>query len=55
MTTRIISNGPGTGVQSTATAARVTPLSDGTAEIAVDADGDGTFETVHVVGWDAVK
>jgi len=38
-----------------ATAARVTPLSDGTAEIAVDADGDGTFETVHVVGWDAVK
>lgn len=36
------------------TAARVTPRADGTAEIAVDADGDGVFEAVDVLGWDAV-
>lgn len=34
------------------TVARVVPLADGSAEIAVDADGDGTFEAVDVRAWD---
>jgi hypothetical protein len=37
------------------TGARVTPLGDGTAEIAVDGDGDGTFEAVRVLAWDLVR
>jgi len=36
-------------------AARVTPLAGGGAEIAVDADGDGAFEAVNVLAWDAIR
>jgi hypothetical protein len=36
------------------TAARVTPLGDGIAELAVDGDGDGAFEDLRVVAWDAL-
>jgi len=35
-------------------AARVTPRADGTAEIAVDTDGDGNFETVRALAWSDV-
>lgn len=37
------------------TAARVTPRSDGTAQIAVDEDGDGGFESVRDLAWDSIR
>lgn len=47
-----VGGGPVRLAGSEGTAARVTPLGDGTAEIAVDGDGDGAFETVSVLAWD---